>query len=342
MSPKKQMPSLSVELEPPALYKQKFSLETLVNQFLEKVLELANFTNWISITNRHTYHMTSLTAVKKALSILRKNNFSEIDVAMHLATRQDERTTYKQFIDAQAVGLRHLVPLLGDPRGPKGVHGYFENSLDLLRYAAYIATGDHKKIEQMGNRFEDLMVGDPQLPDRTNIKINFFQIGTILDPNPIRILGGHEFPIRDREIKLFPKKVTAGATYFMTQAIFQADDFFSFLDELNNPKIPIGVGLIPARLGLSERIGIPMPKHLRQRLRELHHDRAAQLKEGNQISHEIYQDLKYRGGKRVEWLHIYSIGSIKNVYEIIGDELNELHELQKNRKKTNSIFQRSL
>jgi 5,10-methylenetetrahydrofolate reductase len=339
----KQSFQLSVELEPPSLYHPSYTLETLVDLFLEKILELANFTDWISITNRHTYHMSSMTAVKKAISLLRKNSNTNVNMAMHLTTRHDERTTYKQVLDSQAMGLRYLMPLLGDPRGPKNVPSYFSNAIDLLRYVSYLATGDETKLQQMGKRFEKLVVGKAKAPDRTSIKENFFEIGTVLDPNPIRVLGGYDIPIREKEKIVYPKKINAGATYFMTQAIFEAEDYFTFLDELNNPKDPIGIGLIPARLGLTERIGVPMPKEQYKRLTNLQHDRKAQLKEGNQITHEIFNDLRYRGGKNVNWIHIYSFGSLNNVYEIIGEELQVLSEsIQRRKKRTSSIFLRSL
>ena len=339
----KQSLQLSVELEPPELYHPEWPLPALVDNFLKKITELSDFIDWISITNRHIYNMSSLTACNKALKILKKNNKSNVKLAMHLTTRQNVIDTYKQLLDIQEVGLKHLMPLLGDPRGPRAP-GYFDNSLDLLRYVSYISTGENTFLDQIGSRIHDLLIdSNNKIPVRKNFKENFFELGTVFDPNPVRIIQGKNIPIRENEIKLFPKKLSAGAKYFMTQAIFSADYYFSYLDEVDVSNIPIGIGLIPTRLGLSERIGVPIPSEHIIRLRQLHHDKKAQLKEGNIITQEIMKDLLYRGGKKVNWIHIYSFGSLDNVYEILGDEyIDYSKKLNEKRERTNSIFMRSI
>lgn len=329
-----------MELEPPELYHPEKSKDSLVNIFLKKIGELTEFVDWISITNRHIYNMSSLTASNKALKVLKQAN-KDVKLAMHLTTRLNVIDTYKQLLDAQEAGIKYLMPLLGDPRGPKAP-GYFENSLDLLRFASYITTGNKKFIDQLGHRFHELFIdSNDTLPQRNNFKDNFFNLGTVLDPNPIRVIQGKNIPIRETELKVFPRKISAGANYFMTQAIFSADHYFSFIDEAGKPSIPIGIGLIPTRLGLQERIGVPIPKEYTTRLKELHHDKKAQLLEGNVITHEILNDLIYRGS--ANWIHIYSFGSLDNVYEILGPEYVEYSKrLKKDQERTNSIFLRSI
>ena len=212
-----------MELEPPELYHPEKSKESLVNIFLKKIAELSEFVDWISITNRHIYNMSSLTASNKALKVLKQVN-KNVKLAMHLTTRQNVIDTYKQLLDIQEVGLHYLMPLLGDPRGPKAP-GYFDNSLDLLRFASYISSGNKNYLDQIGHRVHDLFVDTQDIiPERGNFIDDFFHLGTVFDPNPIRILQGRSFPIRESELKIFPKKVNAGASYFMTQAIFSADN----------------------------------------------------------------------------------------------------------------------
>lgn len=335
--------ALSVELEPPELYHPEIPLQSLVDRYLKKIADLGDFTDWISITNRHIYNMSSLTACNKALKILKKTNRLDVKLAMHLTTRLDVIDTYKQALDAQQAGLKYLMPLLGDPRGPRSP-GYFDNSLDLLRFVSYLTTGKKEYIDQLGSRFHDLFIdSNDTLPKRNNFKDNFFNLGTVFDPNPERIIQGKNISIRDSEIKVFPKKIKAGANYFMTQAVFSANHYFDFLDQLGGIEKPVGVGLIPTRLGLQERIGVPLPKEYSTRLRQLHHDKKAQLKEGNIITGEILQDLIYRGSKKATWIHIYSFGSLENVYEILGPEyIDYSQKLKKNQERTNSIFLRSM
>lgn len=331
---------LSVELEPPELYHPEQPLQSLVNIFLKKVAELAEFVDWISITNRHIYNMSSLTASNKALKVLKQAN-KNVKLAMHLTTRLNVIDTYKQLLDIQEAGLQHLMPLLGDPRGPRAP-GYFDNSLDLLRFVSYLTSGKKDYLDQIGKRQHELFIdSNDKAPERSNFKDNFFQLGTVCDLNPVRIIQGKSIPIRESELKLFPKKVKAGATYFMTQAIFSADHYLSFIDELGKPKVPLGIGLIPTRLGLQERIGAPIPKEHLTRLKALHHDKKAQISEGNKITSEILKDLLYRGAP--DWIHIYSFGSLENVYEILGpDFVDYSKKLKKNQERTNSIFLRSI
>ena len=97
---------LSVELEPPELYNPEWPLQSLVNIFLKKIIELADFVDWISITNRHIYNMSSLTACNKALKELKKAN-KDIKLAMHLTTRQNVIDTFKHLLDIQEVGLHY-------------------------------------------------------------------------------------------------------------------------------------------------------------------------------------------------------------------------------------------
>ncbi len=331
---------LSVELEPPELYHPEWPLQSLITIFLKKIAELAEFVDWISITNRHIYNMSSLTASNKALKVLKQAN-RNVKLAMHLTTRLNVIDTYKQLLDVQETGLQYLMPLLGDPRGPRAP-GYFDNSLDLLRFVSYITNGNRDFLDQIGKRKHDLFIdSNDKAPERSNFKDKFFHLGTVCDLNPVRVIQGRNIPIRESELKLFPKKVKAGATYFMTQAIFSADYYLSFIDELGKPKTPLGIGLIPTRLGLSERIGVPIPKEYTTRLKGYHHDKKAQISEGNKITNEILKDLLYRGSP--DWIHIYSFGSLENVYEILGPDFVEYSKKQKkNQERTNSIFLRSI
>ena len=77
------------------------------------------------------------------------------------------------------------------------------------------------------------------------------------------------------------------------------------------------------------------------RLRQLHHDKKAQIQEGNIITREVLTDLVYRGSPK--WVHIYSFGSLDNVYEILGPEYIDYSKKQKkDQERTNSIFLRSI
>ena len=244
---------LSVEIEPPKLSSKEASTE----EFLEKIRTLSEFSDLVSITNRHTFHMATLTAIKKALTVLRQLTvLQSIGLLMHLTTRVSAIETYKLLQDARDVGVEHFLPLMGDPRGPVAA-GFFKNSLDLLRFVSFLSTGEKKFLEQIKDL--NYLMDEPPPP----IEKNNFQVGTVVDPNPTRWVVNREVEIREKEIKLVDLKVQAGATYFISQAFFLADYFFDFLDNLTEP-VEIGAGLIPARLPLTKRIGVPMPFEARK------------------------------------------------------------------------------
>lgn len=320
---------LSVEVEPPVLYNKEESTQ----DFIEKIIELCEFCDFISITNRHSFHMATLTAVKKAISTMKQLSVKNIEMLMHLTTRLNAIETYKLLQDAKEVGVKYFLPLLGDPRGPE-VPTHFRNSLDLLRLVSYLITGNNEYSQQI-RHLKSLVEYLP--PPMVN---HDFHLGTVVDVNPYRVVNGKEIFIREKELSLLPLKLNAGAEYFITQALFSADHYFDFIDHLDQP-LAIGVGLIPARLFLPERIGVPLPPETKRRLKGA--TDTNELKDiGNRITAEVCSDLQERGAK---WIHIYSFGSIDNVYEILGEKsefLTRKTDFLKRRQQMNVIFSRSL
>ena len=320
---------LSVEIEPPTLYDKEAS----IHDFITKITELCELCDFISITNRHSFHMATLTAIKKAISTMKHLSVTNREMLMHLTTRLNAIETYKLLQDAKEVGVKYLLPLLGDPRGPD-VSTHFRTSLDLLRFTSYLATGNKDYTLQIKHLKDLVEYLPPPMPNHG------FRIGTVVDVNPYRVVNGKEVFIRTKELDLVSLKLSAGAEYFITQALFSADHYFDFIDHLDQP-LAIGAGLIPARLFLPERIGVPLPTEIKKRLKGATDTNEIQ-NIGNKITAEICADLQGRGAK---WIHIYSFGSINNVYQILGDKsdfITRRSDLLKRRQQTNVIFSLSL
>ncbi len=294
---------LSVEIEPP-----KGSVSFIINRNLlieKEIRHYANRVDCISITNRSVWGLSPVTTAKKALNLIRKFFSKPADVVLHLTTRSSIHDTYKQVLDAHFIGLSHLLPILGDPRGPQ-TDGFFANGLELLGFISYLSKG---KIEFLSERFEkEWELG--QLPEPIpNAK---FVVGTVLDPNPHVFVNGVRKEIRKKQLTLTRKKLFRGAEFFISQAIFDADYYFSFLDELDQ-NIQLAAGVMPARLNLIKRFGLPISQKY-EKLLKSQTSRESELAMGNKIAAQVYRDLRERG---CQWIHVYSLGNPSNFDEIV-------------------------
>lgn len=290
--------TLSVEIEPPA---GSLSFIMDPDRFIE--MELRNYVDHVdllSITNRSVWRISSMTMAKKVQKISQKIFKKRVDTILHLTTRTSMFDTYKHVLDAHQIGIKSLLPILGDPRGPK-IPGYFRDGFEILSFVAYLTQGrvefltsDLKKLWEKGEFPEPL----PHAK---------FSVGSVIDPNPHKFLHDKKIEIRTRQLQSAVKKKQHGAEFFLSQAIYNPDYYFEFIDNLDI-EIPIAAGILPARLRLIKLFGLPCPGEYRQRLK-MQPSVKEEVMEGNRIAAEIFLDLKERGCK---WIHIYTIGNSKN------------------------------
>jgi len=300
---------LSVEIEPPQGAFLKIDEQD--NPIYQEVVNYVDFVDMISITNRPVFGLSPLTLASQVQKLVNSITQRDIRVNLHLTTRLSHFDTFKTVLDAERVGLSDLLPILGDPRGPKNP-SYFKNGFDILGFVSYLKTGNQATLTE---RYEE-MVDTGALVGP--IRDASFNVGTVVDVNPTKLLpNGKTIDIRDRQIRFAQKKERLGAEYLISQAIYDPDYYFDFLEQADLD-IPILAGIMPARLKLIKTFGLPISDLRKQNLRaQFTTEEEKQI--GNGIAAEVYQDLIERG---CEYIHVYSIGNSTNFSDITGVEFD--------------------
>jgi len=300
--------TLSVEIEPPqgAFLKIDEKDTSIYNE----VTNYADLVDMISITNRPVFGLSPLTLASQVQKLVQQITPHEVRINLHLTTRLSHFDTFKSVLDAQRIGLSDLLPILGDPRGPADPN-YFSNGFDILGFVSYLKTGDKNTLTSKYREMVDqgTLIGP--------IRDANYNIGTVVDVNPTKIFKSRkEVDIREKQIKFAKRKEKLGAEYLISQAIFDAEYYFDFVEEADLG-IPILAGVMPARLRLLNAFGLPISHLKKQKLRAQFTTSEEKIV-GNKIAAEVYSDLVDKG---CQDLHIYSIGQPKNFEAITGFEL---------------------
>ncbi len=295
---------IGVEIEPPkgaytTQKEEKHSFEEEVNAY-------KNHVSMISITNRPVFGLSSITMAKRVQRLSMDAN-REIRINLHLTTRYSHFDIYREVLDSHRIGLTDLLPILGDPRGPKNDKTYFVDGFEILGFVNYLRNGN---AEYLSDRFTEMIERGEFIEPLDDTK---FRVGSVVDLNPYKEIKGKQIEIREKQIKFALRKQELGADYLISQGIFDTEHYFSFLEE-SGLKIPIIPGVLPARLRLINAFGIPINTLLKSRLRAQFSTEDEQ-REGNKISRDVFNDLKEKG---CEAVHVYSLGSLKNFEEITG------------------------
>lgn len=287
-----------MELEPP---RGTYNLSKEGNSSIEEELvDYLNRVDMISITNRPVFGLSAITMAKRVHKFLKERNTKQIRVSIHLTTRLSHFDMFRSVLDAHRMGLTDILPLLGDPRGPKN-ENYFKNGLDLLGFISYLKSGE---IKFLSDKYQKMHDSGNLVNHIENANYN---IGSVVDLNPTKQINNKLIDVRKKQINLTYSKERLGAEYLISQGIFDAKHYFDFLDE-TDLKIPIIPGVIPARLRLIEQFGLPIDTLSKQRLRAA----MTTLEEkevGNKIAASVYQELLDGGCKNI---HIYSLGNSNN------------------------------
>lgn len=300
-------PTLSIEVEPPQIHSRSLEQQEILG-FTTAIQQMGPFIDLVSVTNRPTFRMSSISTMKLILSVLRDSRLaSHTFPVLHLTTRLSIHDTYNELLDARRLGIEYLLPVLGDPRGPKSAR-FFSNSLDILTFIKGVTNPQLYEIHSLSN----------QSLAETNAKSiddAIFHVGSVIDPNEYRQHGAQKTRIRDRQLDLFQERVALGADYFITQAIFDPLQVFSFLDEITT-KIPLGIGLIPPTFTIAKQIGVPLPNTITSRLKRKT-SKKEQFKTALQITAENYWTLRDNG---VKWIHVYCLGKPSVFFSITQEK----------------------
>jgi homocysteine S-methyltransferase len=170
-------------------------------------------------------------------------------------------------LGAHAMGLRNVLAVTGDPpklgNYPHVTAVYDVESIGLVR------------ILQGLNRGVDLAASPIGEPTR-------FLIGVGANPAAADM---------EREVRRFRYKVEAGASFCMTQPVYDAQMLGRFLDRIADCRIPVLVGILPlasyrnAEFLHNEVPGMQIPEAIRERMRKAS-SAEAQREEGIRIAQE--------------------------------------------------------
>ncbi|MGE0871186.1 MAG: bifunctional homocysteine S-methyltransferase/methylenetetrahydrofolate reductase [Kofleriaceae bacterium] len=177
-------------------------------------------------------------------------------------------------LGAQALGLRNLVIITGDPPKmgdyPFSTPVYDVDSVGLLRIAAGLNAG----VDPAGKQCEPTS----------------FVLATGAEP------AAHD---RERELRRLEDKKKAGAELVMTQPVYDPRTLERFLDDAAPLGLPVMVGILPlashrnAEFLHNEVPGMAIPSEYRERMAKVGAGAAARA-EGIQIAQEALSAVKHR------------------------------------------------
>ncbi len=178
-------------------------------------------------------------------SILRQQ--ADVEVVVHCSPRdRNIMALQSDMMGAHALGIRNILCVMGDPHALGSYNNaaavWDVNALGLMRILRGFNAG-HDAI-------------DKEVKPATH-----FFVGAAVNPCAQDV---------DAEVKLVRRKVAAGASFMMSQAVFDAPALERFLEKLGEPPIPIILGLWPIQslrqaTFLNDRI-MPVPDSVRREI----------------------------------------------------------------------------
>jgi 5,10-methylenetetrahydrofolate reductase len=260
----------------------------------KKCLQLRDYVDAVNITDNQT-------------AIVRLSSFAScliarecgVEPVMQMVCRDRNRIALQSdFLGACALGIENFLCLTGDHQS-MGNHPQAKNVFDI------------DSVQLLGI-----------LNDMKEKKI--FQCGETLKGEVKAFLGAGENPFADPiEFRVYrlAKKVSAGARFVQTQAVFDVEMFARFMEEVRkmglHEKTHILAGVIPVkspqalRYMQNEVPGLSIPASLLERMEKAPDPR----EEGVQICVEIIEKLKTIEG--VRGVHIMAIAWESIVPEIV-------------------------
>lgn len=172
-----------------------------------------------------------------------------ISTILHFTTRdRNLMGLQSDLLGAYSLGIKNVLCLTGDPPGlgdyAVATAVYDLDSIGLVKVTQALNQG----VDAVG-----LKLGSP----------TGFETGVGLNPNA---------PSLDEEIERFRQKIAAGATFVMTQPVYEAEQLMRVLDRFGPIAIPMLVGVMPlvslrqAQYLNNEVPGITVPQHILARM----------------------------------------------------------------------------
>lgn len=204
------------------------------------------------------------------------------------ASVQDIRRVIGQYA---AAGVRNILALRGDPPGDPG--GEWIAHPEGLNHATDLVT----LIRTLG----DFTIGVAAFPD--------------VHPGS---------PDLDHDVDVMLKKADAGASFAVTQMVFDADSYLRLRDRVAQHRdLPITPGLMPVTnlkqiTRMTELMGTPLPAAVVDRLQAVSEDPVAVRAVGVQIATELAQRMLAEGAPGLHFITMNRSTATLEVHENLG------------------------
>ena len=195
--------------------------------------------------------------------------------------------TQADLLGAHVLGIRNLLVTTGDPpkHGPypsKPVYDY--NTIELIGLIRKMNAG--------------LDYNDKEFGGHTDFKVSCTALPTTKD--------------QDREIERMARKIKAGADFFQTQVVYDAEKTISFMEKAKSLGKPILIGLMPLKSVKMARFvndnvqGIDVPEEIINR-----------MEKDGVTGIEIICDFIARVHPVIDGIHIMAMGDVQGTNRII-------------------------
>lgn len=196
--------------------------------------------------------------------------------------------TQADLIGAHALGIRHVLVTTGDP--PK--HGSFkESSKAVYNYNTLELI---KLIKNMNNGID---YNEKEFGGRTDFKISCTAVPTTKD--------------MDRELKKMERKINAGADFFQTQVVYDAEKAVSFAEKTKSLGKPVIMGIMPLK-------SLKMASYMKNNVEGIDiPDGIISKMEGGMTGIEISCEIVKQVYGHYDGIHIMAMGNVAGTNEII-------------------------
>ena len=192
---------------------------TNLDTLLQTARSLEKYVDAFNVTDSHAAHM-SLSPIAAAHTLITEG----FEPILQMVTRDRNRIAIQSdMLGASLLGITNLVCMGGDPPNV-GDHPHAKPVFDLstaeLIHAAFTLNSGNDEVGHKLSQSTD------------------FHIGAVVNP------GSSDL---GTEIKRMEEKVEAGATFFQTQAIYDARSFVDFINSIEHLNVTIIAGVMPIK-----------------------------------------------------------------------------------------------
>ncbi len=218
-----------------------------------------------------------------------------LDTVFQMTCRDRNRIALQSdLLNAWVLGIENVLAITGDLPSlgdhPQAMPVYDIDSVQLLK----VISGLNEGHDMVGNELK----GKP----------NFFS-GAVVNP------GANTDASFELQIIKMEKKISAGAKFFQTQAVYEPERFYKFMKRVEGFKVPVLAGVIPlksvgmARFMNKNVAGVFVPEAQIKRMA----DAKDKTQTGLQIAADLIKELK----SICQGVHIMAIGWETKVPQIL-------------------------